>query len=232
MRSKVVGLATVTVLASGCASTGSWSPSSIAQENHIYAGAALGQSDYSDSVQDFDNALANSGGIVVLSNSSSLDTSGVGFGATLGYRLSPFAGTEIAYYRLGRETYNSTSQSILTGAGAGTLNLRQEARTSGVGLSALGFLPIRENWELYGRGGILLANTDLKSTFSFAGSAASSSTGSADSTDLFVGLGGSYYYNDQWDIRLEFQRFLDVGNGDTGETDIDFVGLQVLYSIF
>jgi opacity protein-like surface antigen len=231
MRSKVLGLAALTAVTSGCATNpGSWNPAHIAQEPHIYAGAAIGQSKYDDDKADQDANLQASLGVPIISSTSTLDNTKTGFGAVLGYRLAPFFGTEIAYYRFGKEQYNANLVGTVQGANV-PITASFSAKTSAVGVSGLAFLPIRQNWEVFARGGLLLASTDLDTAVSAQGQT-NAASGSADSSDFFVGAGGSYYYNDQWEFRVEYQRFLDVGNSDTGEVDINLVGVQVLYSIF
>jgi OmpA family protein len=231
MRSKVLGLAALTAVTSGCASNpGSWNPANIAQEPHIYAGAAVGQSKYDDNKAETDANFQGALGVPIVSSTSTLDNTDTGFGAVLGYRLAPFFGTEIAYYRFGKEKYNANLIGTVS-SGNIPIQLGFSAKTTAVGVSGLAFLPIRENWELFARGGLLLASTDIDTTLTAQGTT-NGSSGSADSSDFFVGAGGSYYYNDQWEFRVEYQRFLDVGNSDTGEVDINLYGLQVLYSIF
>ena len=232
MRSQALGLVALAATAvSGCASNpGSWNPASIAQEPHIYAGGAIGQSSFDDDIRDIDAGLQGSLGVPITSATSTLDDSDIGGAIVLGYRMAPLFGAEIGYYRLGKEKYSSDLVGVIQGSPT-PINATFEAKTSGVGVSGMAFLPIQQNFEIYGRGGLFLASTDLDTAVTALGSTNGGST-SADSSDFFVGVGGSFYYNDQWDIRIEYQRFLDVGNQDTGEADIDLVGLQVMYSIF
>jgi hypothetical protein len=232
MRSQALGLVVLAAAVSGCASNpGSWNPASIAQEPHIYAGGAIGQSSFDDDIQDIDAGLQGSLGVPITSSTSTLDDSDIGGAIVLGYRMAPFFGAEIGYYRLGKESYSSNLVGVIPGSGPSPITATFEAKTSGVGVSGMAFLPIQQNFEIYGRGGLFLASTDLDTAVTALGATNGGST-SADSSDFFVGIGGSFYYNDQWDIRIEYQRFLDVGNQDTGEADIDLVGLQVMYSIF
>lgn len=232
MRSKVLGLAALAAVTSGCATNpGSWNPENIAQEPHIYAGAAIGESSFDDDKATVDASLQSALGVPIQSSTSTLDKSDIGFGAVLGYRLAPFFGTEIAYYRLGKEKYNANLTGTVSGIPNTPIQASFVSKTTGVGLSGLAFLPVKQNWELFARGGVLLANTDLDTAVTAQGTTNAFSS-SDDSSDFFVGLGASYYYNEQWDVRVEYQRFLDVGNKDTGEVNIDLVGLQVLYSIF
>jgi opacity protein-like surface antigen len=218
----------------GCASNpGSYNPAEIAQESHIYAGGAIGKSSTDDDVSAIDRTVIDSlGPTTLISNTSTLDDSDLAFGAVLGYRIAPFFGVEAGYYRLGKEKYNGVA-TIDDGDGSGPspFTTKLDIRTTGLGISGLAFLPLKQNYELYARGGLLLANTNFDVSQSFQGQSQRGSS-SNNSTDFFVGAGFSYYYQDQIDFRVEYQRFLDVGNSDTGEVNVDLIGLQVMYSIF
>jgi opacity protein-like surface antigen len=216
----------------GCASNpGSWNPAEIAQESHIYAGGAIGKSSFDDDKTAIDqNVLDTLADFPVTGNTSTLDDSDLSFGAVLGYRIAPFFGVEAGYYRLGKEKYSGVA-TVDDGSGPSPFTTDLDIRTTGLGISGLAFLPLKQNYELYVRGGLLLANTNFDVTQSFQGQSQRGSS-SENSSDFFVGAGFSFYYQDQMDFRVEYQRFLDVGNSNTGEVNIDSIGLQVMYSIF
>lgn len=226
-------LAVAALAAAGCASESGYHPTEIAQESHIYAGGGLGSSKFDEDKGAIDASLAaqlNSFGIAPLDNTSTLDDSDLAFTAALGYRIGPFFGVEAAYYRLGKEKYRGTITAD-DGTGPAPFQTNLDIRTTGLGVSALAFLPIKQNYEVYVRGGLLLANTDFNVSQSYQGQTQGGSS-SSDSSDFFVGGGFSYYYQDSLEFRLEYQKFLNVGNSDSGEVDIDTIGLQIMYSIF
>lgn len=51
----------------------------------------------------------------------------------------------------------------------------------------------------------------------------------AGEQEFFLGLGGALNINDGYSLRFEYRRFLDVGDDDTTETDIDLISLSILF---
>src|SRR5262249_53879477 len=79
-----------------------------------------------------------------------------------------------------------------------------------------------EQFGVFGRVGI--ANTEAKPGGAFSGA------GSQSKTDLTYGLGGSYDFNKNLGLRLEWQRYkADSGSSLGGEGDIDNFSLGVLW---
>jgi hypothetical protein len=42
-------------------------------------------------------------------------------------------------------------------------------------------------------------------------------------------VGGAWNISDSYSLRLEYQRYLDLGDDDTGEGDVDLIGLSHLF---
>jgi OmpA-like transmembrane domain len=235
MTMKTAGIVLLTAVTAGCA-TGSkkWEPSRLAPDPNVYAGAALGSSSYDQSVQEIDTIVRQQFagfGLPVATSTPTFDDSDFAYGAVLGYRFAPFFGGEIAYFDLGDLKYNSDLTVNPIGLGA-TLpaSASFNIKVSGVGASALAYLPLSESWELYGRGGVLFTNTEIEFVPQFQGQTGGGSF-SGNSTDLYAGVGGSYRLGEAFTFRVEFQRFINVGNSDTTEFDLDFVTFQVMYMI-
>jgi hypothetical protein len=52
----------------------------------------------------------------------------------------------------------------------------------------------------------------------------------ASETELFAGIGGAWNINENFVLRVEYQKFLDVGDEEkTGESDIDVFNVSVLF---
>jgi hypothetical protein len=51
----------------------------------------------------------------------------------------------------------------------------------------------------------------------------------AGETEFFLGVGGAWNISNSYSLRLEYQRYLDLGDDDTGEGDVDLIGLSVLF---
>jgi opacity protein-like surface antigen len=205
-----------------------------AAEPGFYLGLSGGQASYDASQDDFDaivfDALTSSGFIVV-NGSSDLDDSDTGFSGLGGYRFNPYLAVEAAYVDLGELSYTGTGTVRLPpipGTLAQTVSLT--AATKGPMISAVGSIPLSDAFDLYGRAGILFADTEVDISLNVSG-VSSADSFSDDSQDTVLGLGGAWHVGDAWTFRLEYQRALDVGSEDTGETDVDFVSLGALFNL-
>ena len=156
--------------------------------------------------------------------SSSLDDDDTAWGLQVGYRWNSYVAAEVGYVNFGTAEYRATP------AGSnGELSLR--ARSSGPTLAVLGMLPLGERFDLHARAGVYFADTRLRVR------AEDYDTGDVLSEEVkpssenpFVGLGAAWNINDSYSLRVEYQRFFDVGDKDEiGETDIDLLSFSVLF---
>ena len=92
-------------------------------------------------------------------------------------------------------------------------------------LVGVGMLPLGNNFSLYGKVGLYRAETELSvNTFLLTG------TEKESNTDLTFGIGAQFDVSKQFAIRAEWQRYQDVGGGDTiGESDIDVISIGALF---
>jgi hypothetical protein len=107
----------------------------------------------------------------------------------VGWRLTEHIALEGGYMDLGTVAYKNRS----TGLFANTPppeNWAQniETSTSGIALSALGILPLSYRWEVYARGGVLIANSE-ESAFITDGVNSQKLRATQSSFDLFAGVG-------------------------------------------
>jgi opacity protein-like surface antigen len=183
----------------------------------------------------FDFALADTG-------TSSLDDTVSVWGVQVGYRWGKFFATELGYANLGEASYRLpadvavTATAIGTGVStSGTFEAERAAvfTSTGPTISALGMFPLGQRFDLHVRGGIYLADTrltnrirDVEADF---GNVAHDRT-DASETELFAGIGGAWNVNENFTLRAEYQKFLDVGDDrKTGESDIDVFNVSVLF---
>jgi OOP family OmpA-OmpF porin len=173
---------------------------------------------------------------------STLDDSVSVWGLQLGYRFNKYFATEVGYAKLGEASYrlpaavNVTVTHLASGASI-TDNFEAERAavftSAGPTISALGMLPIGQHIDLHLRGGIYLADTRLTNRIrdvetDFAN--VSHDRTDASETELFAGLGGAWNINENFTLRVEYQKFLDVGDDQkTGESDIDVFNVSVLF---
>lgn len=138
----------------------------------------------------------------------SCDRSGTSWGVHAGY-LGRFLGAEIGYRNLG----------VISEQNGSGMHAEVKARL-GEALLIAG-LPI-ERLRVYGKGGVYRARSTLKSDFLAEGS---SSRGG-----WTLGAGLSYEIVRHLDVRLEYQRYNDLGGEGVGfRTDVDVATLGLSF---
>jgi OmpA-OmpF porin, OOP family len=125
---------------------------------------------------------------------------------------------EVGYVHLGEASANGTD-SVL-----GTTSVTWEA--SGFMVAAVGSIPIAERFALLGKVGLFRWDVDVRASSSVFGTGSVSKTG----TDLMFGLGGSMNLGRNLAVRVEWERFNDVGDENvTGEGDIDLLSASIVF---
>lgn len=163
-----------------------------------YVGIGAGQS----SMKDESSALLG----------TSFDDSDTGWKIFGGYSFNPNFAVELAYIDFGE----------FSGRGGGFTD-NWEAR--GFSFSALGMLPLANQFSLLGKVG--LTGWDVDNNFSVGGVPFSASD---DGSDFNYGIGAQYDFTRQVGARLEWERFTNVGDSDsTGESDLDLLSVSVSY---
>jgi OmpA family protein len=200
----------------------------------IYAGVsfAMVEKDSTRSAFDDEAQLVYSAfGFTPTSSSASLDPKDNSYGFVVGWRLTEHIALEGGYMDLGTVAYKDRS----TGLFANTPppeNWAQniETSTSGIALSALAILPLTYRWEMYARGGLLIANSE-ESVFISDGVNSQKLRATQSSFDLFAGVGGSFSLAEIYNIRLEYGRVFDAGDDKVlDEADVDMLTLNVTVS--
>ena len=103
---------------------------------------------------------------------------------------------------------------------------RVEISTGVVEALGLVILPVTEGFALYGKAGIYRANTEARAnTFLLNG------TFEETNADLTAGFGLRFEFARSFGVRLDWQRYFDVGGPDIGESDIGVfsIGLQLRF---
>ena len=179
---------------------------------------------------------------LVGSGTSKLDDSVSVWGAQLGYRFGKFLAAEVGYAKLGEASYRlpvtvrETVRDLTTNATASGNFLGERAMqftSSGPTISALGMMPIGQHIDLHVRGGIYLADTRVTNRLrdvEFNSGNVYHQRVDASQTEVFGGIGGAWNINENFVLRVEYQKYLDVGDDEkTGESDIDVFNLSVLF---
>jgi len=189
----------------------------------------------------FNNNPDNAGTTVSLASGSRFpstldDTTGV-WGALVGYRFNKWVGAEVGYVHLGEVKYDfdgDITQTLTPGLSE-TFDYTMGYRFASAGPTAavVGFLPAGQYFEFNAKAGIFLADTretvrlyDVEFDDNFYHTRDDSSQ-----TELFAGIGATWNATEDLAIRVEYQKFFDVGDDDKQalETDVDVISVGVLF---
>jgi OmpA-like transmembrane domain len=200
----------------------------------IYAGISYAMVEKDSTRSAFENevlGIYDAFGFTPTSSSASLDARDSSYGFVVGWRLTEHIALEGGYLDLGDVVYKDRS----TGLFANTPppeNWAQnlETSTSGIALSALGILPLSYRWEVFARGGVLIANSE-ESVFITDGNQSQKLRANQSGFDLFAGLGVSFSLAEIYNVRLEYGRVFDAGDDAVlDEADVDMATLNVTVS--
>ncbi len=158
--------------------------------------------------------------------SSALDDSDTGFGATLGYQVNENFAAELSYVDLGESSYQATNGQASPANESASL----ETSAAGPVFSLLGILPIGERFEVYGRAGLALMDADGEATITI-GDEVTTVSDSTTRSNALVGLGGQFNIGERFGVLLEWNHYIDVGSEEiVGESDIDLFTLGLRYN--
>jgi OmpA-OmpF porin, OOP family len=168
---------------------------------------------------------------------STLDDSDTGWGVQVGYRFNRYVAAEFGYVDLGNVVYAGQLQATVvplpaaTPAVTTTIDTDRRVESAGPTASVLGMFPLNERFDIHGRAGIYFGDTRVRNRSVVPGVPASavSFEVSDSSRDFFAGIGGAWNINNSYSVRVEYIRYLDVGDDRTGEADIDFINVSMLF---
>jgi OmpA-OmpF porin, OOP family len=205
----------------------------------LYFGITGGGSTYDTdgSRQDRDEAVAfpladalEAEGIDVLGIASSLDDSDIGWGVQVGYRFNRYIAAEVGYVDLGEALY----EAILTiddGVEIFPVEVSSRVVSSGPTAAILGMLPVGERFDVHAKAGMYFGDTRFRARVrdvEFDENVVHEEVHGGEG-EVFLGVGGAWNISDNYSLRFEYQRFLDVGDDETAETDVDLISLSVLF---
>lgn len=184
----------------------------------LYLGSRVSFSQPGDLGASIDATLANQG----YRSSSTADSWSANPGLRLGYRFGPNFALEGSYDRVGNLGLQSTLSAPAPDTATGNW------KSWGLGLHALGILPIGSKWSVYGRLGVEQWHTSLSLTSNAGG--ATHVSGSDENTSLALGAGVSYALTPNVDATAELTHFTRVGDAQsTGGTGLNVLSLGLRY---
>ena len=182
------------------------------------------------------NAVTARAGTLAGYSSTFDDSSGI-WAVNVGYQWNRYFAVEIGYLDLGQATYTATftnsDNNVATVDPTYSFGARFE--NSGPTLAAVGIFPFGDKFEVHGRGGVLFSRSRF--TLPVDNTAVTTATpltltsreARERTSDLFVGVGGGWNINQSFTLRVDYQLYMDVGDNDTGEDDINVVALSILF---
>lgn len=196
------------------------------EEKGWYIGGGLGQSKSDVDEAQFDSLSASSSTTSDEKDNSAWKLFG-------GYQFNRNWAVELAYVDLGKATAKQTVVS-------GSVNVDFEA--NGWNIAGVGTLPLSQSFSLNGKLGVFRWDRDYKCTrASGTTNCNTPANRSASGTDLSYGVGLGHALTKQTSLRLEWERFKDLGdenktrgtdNGKTGQSDVDFLSIGIRYNFF
>lgn len=215
-----------------CASAGT----AHAGDTGFYVGGGIGQARYDDSLADqIRSVYANNHFDYSFVSGQLNDDNDQAWKLFGGYRFLPWLGVEFGWVDLGEvgSNYVLHSQVPLTNANANIIGLYNVAGASG---SVFGELDFNDRTSGILRVGLFNAQMDYDETGTSASGQPHRFSNSNSHTKLTYGLGLNVRVTPNWDVRLDWDRYTDVGRRFDLSTDgngrfdhIDFVSMNLAY---
>ncbi|GAB2181481.1 outer membrane beta-barrel protein [Denitratisoma sp. agr-D3] len=183
-----------------------------------YGGINLGRSNGGVSGSQIDGVLGNQG----LTGTSSTDGRDTTYSLNLGYQFNRNFAVEGGYTDFGKYKVNSNVTAPAGDTASG------DWKSTGWTAVGVGILPIDNALSVYGKAGVVLADTKLSLGSSTGANAISG--GSHSSTNGTYGLGVSYDFGNRVVGKLEWNRYQGLGDSaTTGSTDLNTYTMGVAY---
>jgi len=185
--------------------------SAAAEDSGFYADVDLGQAKYP-----YSTAVDLHG---VNLSSSRVPIKSTFWGATVGYRFTPYFGSEVGYINLSKS-------SVWVSDGSGTARGEASFAAKGPTLALVGAVQVG-NLEAFLRLGYLIARASL-SVAGFDGATKLNAAVTVNSPAPFGGVGFRFAVSESWHLKLEFDRYDRIGNpAVTGVANINVTTLGV-----
>ena len=169
-----------------------------------YAGGSIGETE----VSGLSLNLIDDGSVLT----GSVDDSDSGWTILGGVRLQKHFAIEAGYIDYGEFSINATSDGTGSIFAPGPVNA--EISATGFSVSALGLIPVGEQFDLFGRIGYFSIDADSAVTNSATGRV----TDSDSDDDLLYGVGAQYNFRAPFTLRVEWRRY-------QAQEDVDFMSI-------
>lgn len=159
--------------------------------------------------------------------SCSVDNKDEGWRLYGGNHLMKNFAVEFGYLSLGK--YGTKSKGTITGT---PVTGTAEFKAKGFNLAFLGILPVTKEFSFVGRIGIFRWN--VKTSGIVSGGGATVTASAKDTYPGFtpnnIGVGVMYDFSKTMSVRVEWERFVDIGNTDiTDSANVDLLSVGLVY---
>lgn len=104
--------------------------------------------------------------------------------------------------------------------------ITETVKAQGLELLAVGAIPLNPNFEIYGKVGVFF--WDLKD--SCTGAPCVFGSQNETGSDLTYALGAQFNFARNYGMRLQYQRYQDVGDeATTGKSDVDVLSVGIVF---
>lgn len=198
-------------------------------ESGFYVLGAVGQSHF-DYNLDSEDLKGTEDGVTIAEATGKQDKSDTGFKLQVGYQINDNFAIEGGYVDLGEYS--------LKGSLAGDVNgddfegvYKAKAKSTAINLDGVFILPLGSDWSLFAKVGVVRAETKQSLSLYVAGEGGSDSSKKTRTTGHY-GLGGAYNLTKDVSVRLEWERFNQLGSDDLmGKANVDLFSLGIAYHL-
>lgn len=186
-----------------------------AEDTGFYFGAGVGGSNYSDNLgRQIETAYSSERLQYHVVSAEMTDNSDTAFKVLGGYRFLPWLSVELAWVNLG------TAHSHYQLGGTVTGDLFGEYRLHGVTAALAGQYALNDNFAISARAGLIASRLHYEEHGTVCGLLCGPASGSdnyrfasssENQTRPMLGLGFSWKPETQWELRLDWDRYLGIG---------------------
>ncbi|HEY7656533.1 MAG TPA: outer membrane beta-barrel protein [Burkholderiales bacterium] len=149
-------------------------------------------------------------GCTVLPGGTTCDDNGAYLKVFGGYQFNPYFGFELGYADFGK---------LKTSSAASTATLE----ATGIEISIVATMPLNREFSLYAKYGLYRWDADLKITGTGA------TTVDTRGNESTYGFGANYNLTRNVALRMEYQKYFDVGDALTGTFDVEAGLLGIVF---
>jgi OOP family OmpA-OmpF porin len=188
-----------------------------AQAGKWYMGGSLGVTrfTFADDSLPISGATASS-----LTRNDEKDTGVRVFG---GYRFMRNLAVEVGVTDFGSFSATRNMTAPLAGSAGAKLTI------VGVHGAAVGILPIDNNFELFGKAGLLVSSTQYDRTASGNVSFSGDTTTYHGDVSFLAGIGAEFHFDRNFGMRVEYEQAFGLGDSAVATGDLSFASVGVTY---